>query len=44
MALLNTNLCNGTHRAESNFTGQNGKLSTSKPALKVKCGKGGKAR
>ncbi len=33
-----TNLCKGTHRAESNLTGQNGKLSTSKPALKVKCG------
>jgi hypothetical protein len=32
-----TNLCKGTHKAESNFTGQNGKLSKTKPALKVKC-------
>jgi hypothetical protein len=38
-----TNLCKGTHRAESNFTGQNGKEWNTKPALKVKCkGKGRK--
>ena len=42
-----TNLCKGTHRAESNFTGQNGKVWNTKPALKVKCGgraKKGKAK
>jgi hypothetical protein len=37
-----TNLCKGTHRAESNFTGQNGKEFNTKPELKVKCK--GKAR
>jgi len=33
-----TNLCKGTHRAESNFTGQNGKVWNTRPALKAKCG------
>jgi hypothetical protein len=32
-----TNLCKGTHRAESNFDGQNGKSWDTKPELKVKC-------
>jgi hypothetical protein len=35
-----TNLCKGTHRAKSNFTGQNGKEWNTRPALKVKCKKG----
>jgi hypothetical protein len=40
-----TDLCKRTHRAEAAFTGQNGKVSNSKPALKVKCGgKGKKAK
>jgi hypothetical protein len=29
-----TNLCKGTHSAEANFTGQNGKVSDSKPVLR----------
>jgi hypothetical protein len=33
-----TNLCKGTHRAKADFTGQNGKVSKTKPALKVRCG------
>jgi len=37
-----TNLCKGTHKAESNFTGQNGKRWNTKPPLKVECG--GKGR
>lgn len=38
-----TNLCKGTHRAEANFDGQNGKVWDKRPALKVKCkGKGRK--
>ncbi len=37
-----TNLCKGTHRAEANFTGQNGKVHDFRPALQVKCGKGAK--
>ncbi len=32
-----TNLCKGAHKAESNFTGQNGKVFNTKPELKVKC-------
>jgi hypothetical protein len=32
-----TNLCKGTHRAEANFDGQNGKSYDTKPELKVKC-------
>ncbi len=40
-----TNLCKGTHKAESNFTGQNGKLWNTKPVMRVKCkGKGRKAK
>jgi hypothetical protein len=34
-----TNLCKGTHRATANFTGQNGKISESRPELKADCGK-----
>ncbi len=37
-----TNLCKGTHKAEANFTGQNGKSYDTKPALKVNCA--GKAK
>jgi hypothetical protein len=37
-----TNLCEGVHRAEADFDGQNGKSYDTKPALKVKCG--GKGR
>jgi hypothetical protein len=32
-----TNLCRGVHRAESNFSGQNGKSYDTTPALKVSC-------
>jgi hypothetical protein len=40
-----TNLCAGTHKAISAFTGQNGKAWNTKPELKVKCkGSGGKRR
>ncbi len=40
-----TNLCKGAHKAESNFSGQNGKVFNTKPELKVKCkGKKGKAK
>ncbi len=40
-----TNLCKGTHKAEVNFTGQNGKVSNTKPELQTKCrGKGKKAK
>jgi hypothetical protein len=39
-----TNLCRGTHRAVSEFEGQNGKVLHSKPLLKAKCGKSGKAK
>jgi hypothetical protein len=34
-----TNLCKGTHKAISEFTGQNGKRSDSEPAVKAQCGK-----
>ncbi len=34
-----TNLCQGTHKAISEFTGQNGKSYDTKPALRAKCGK-----
>jgi len=34
-----TNLCKGTNRAISEFTGQNGKLYNTKLALQAKCGK-----
>jgi hypothetical protein len=33
------NLCKGTHRAISNFVGQNGKRYRTKPAVKVSCKK-----
>jgi hypothetical protein len=34
-----TNLCKGTHKAIAEFTGQNGKLSDSAPAVQAQCGK-----
>ncbi len=34
-----TNLCEGTHRATSEFTGQNGKTYDTRPALKSQCSK-----
>jgi hypothetical protein len=37
-----TSLCQGTHRAISEFTGQNGKTYDTKPALQASCGKKGK--
>ena len=37
-----TNLCKGTHKAEANFTGQNGKRYDTRPVLQAKCG--GKAK
>jgi hypothetical protein len=39
-----TNICKGVHRMQVSFTGQNGKVRDSQPALKAKCagGKGGK--
>jgi hypothetical protein len=37
-----TDLCRGTHRAEVNLTGHNGKVYDTKPALQVKCGGKGK--
>ncbi len=37
-----TNLCKGTHRAISEFTGQNGKAYDTTPALTARCGKKGK--
>jgi hypothetical protein len=37
-----TNLCKGTHRAEVNLTGHNGKGYDTKPALGVRCGGKGK--
>jgi len=36
-------LCKARHRAIVSFTGQNGKVSNSGPALKVKCGKSRRA-
>ncbi len=39
-----TNLCRSTNRAKAEFTGQNGKVSVSRPALKVKCPKGRKGK
>jgi hypothetical protein len=33
-----TNLCKRTNRATAKFEGQNGKIFSSRPALKVKCG------
>jgi hypothetical protein len=35
-----TDVCKGTHKALAAFTGQNGKLDESEPALKAQCGKG----
>jgi hypothetical protein len=34
-----TDVCKGTHKALAAFTGQNGKLSETEPALKAQCGK-----
>jgi hypothetical protein len=39
-----TNLCNSTNRAISHFTGQNGKVSDTNPALVPDCGKGRKGK
>jgi hypothetical protein len=39
-----TNLCKGTHRAISEFTGQNGKAYDTKPVLRAQCGKGRKGK
>jgi len=36
-----TNLCKGTNKAISEFTGQNGKIYDTNPVLKAQC-KGGK--
>ena len=40
-----TNICKGVHRMKVSFTGQNGKVADTQPALKAKCkgakGKGG---
>jgi DNA-binding beta-propeller fold protein YncE len=38
-----TNLCRGTHRAEVEFTGHNGKQANSTPAVGASCGKKHKA-
>lgn len=38
------NLCKARHRAIVSFTGQNGKVSNSNPALKVSCGKSGRSK
>jgi hypothetical protein len=37
-----TNICKGTHKAISAFTGQNGKLYDTEPAVEAQCGKKGK--
>jgi hypothetical protein len=39
-----TNLCLKANRATAKFTGQNGKLSTLRPALQTGCGAKGKKR
>jgi hypothetical protein len=39
-----TNICKGTHRAISEFTGQNGKLYDTEPAVQAQCGKKGKGK
>ena len=39
-----TNLCKGTHRAQSKFTGQNGKLLETEPKVQTQCGKEGKKK
>jgi hypothetical protein len=39
-----TNLCLKKNKADVRFTGQNGKIHNYKPAVKVKCGKGGKGK
>jgi hypothetical protein len=39
-----TNLCNATHKAITEFDGQNGKQLDSKPVVKARCGKSGKAK
>jgi len=38
------NLCKGTHRADAELTGQNGKAYDSQPVVGVKCGKKGKGK
>jgi hypothetical protein len=37
-----TNICKGTHKAISEFTGQNGKVQEANPAVTAQCGKKGK--
>jgi hypothetical protein len=39
-----TDLCQGTHRADVEFTGHNGKQANSTPAVSASCGKGGKKK
>jgi hypothetical protein len=39
-----TDLCKSTHRAISEFTGQNGKVYDTRPALRAKCPKGRKKK
>jgi len=39
-----TNLCRGTQRAIAEFTAQNGKVSNTRPMVKAKCSKSGKAK
>jgi hypothetical protein len=39
-----TDVCKGTHKALAAFTGQNGKLSETEPALTAQCGRGGKGK
>jgi hypothetical protein len=39
-----TNICKGTHKAISEFTGQNGKLYDTEPAVQAQCGKKGKKK
>jgi hypothetical protein len=36
-----TNICRGSHRATVKMDGQNGKFYDTRPALQVRCGKGG---
>jgi hypothetical protein len=46
LLINSTNLCKGTHRARSQFTGQNGKLLETEPKVQAQCGKkgGGKGK
>jgi hypothetical protein len=46
LLINSTNLCKGTHRAQSQFVGQNGKLLETEPKVQAQCGKksGGKKK